>query len=185
MADLEFLKAIFGDKSLTFDELSAALANSKDVKLANLAEGKHVDKEKYTALETKNKTLAEQLARLGDVKPEEMQAEIARLKSENEQAEQRYQQALLDHAVETKLLGEGAVDVRAVRALLDMSKIRLDGDNLIGADEQISALKKDKAWAFPTKETKTPEIDGIVPAANNSGDGQSSDVAMINGLLGL
>ena len=82
-------------------------------------------------------------------------------------------------------MSEGAVDTRAVRALLDMSKIHLDGDNLIGADEQISALKKDKAWAFPTKETKIPKIDGVVPAANNSGNEQGSDIAMINGLLGL
>lgn len=185
---MEFLKAIFGDKSLTYDELSAALANSKDVKLANLAEGKHVDKEKYTALEARNKTLSEQLAKLGEVKPDELQAEISLLKAENEQAEQRYQQALLDHAVETRLLGEGAVDVRAVRALLDMSKIHLDGEALIGVDEQISALKKEKAWAFPTKEAQLPKIDGAIPAANNSGNAanaQSSDISMINGLLGL
>ena len=185
MADTDFLKALFGDKSLTFDELSAALASSKEIKLANIADGRFVDKEKYSALETKNKTLSEQLAKLGEVKPDDLQAEIARLKAENEQAEQKYLQTLLDHAVESKLLGEGAVDVKAVRALLDMSKIRLNGDTLIGADEQISALKKDKAWAFPTKESTVPEIKGIVPAANNSGDGQSSDIAMINGLLGL
>ena len=185
MADTAFLKAIFGDRSMTLDELSAALDSSKDVKLANLAGGRYVDKEKYSALETKNKTLADQLAKLGEAKPEELQAEISRLRAENEQAEQKYQQALLDHAVESKLMSEGAVDTRAVRALLDMSKIHLDGDNLIGADEQISALKKDKAWAFPTKEAKIPKIDGVVPAANNSGNEQSSDIAMINGLLGL
>lgn len=183
---MDFLKDIFGDKALTYSELEAALKDSKDVKLANLASGGYVDKEKYSALETKNKTLADQLAKLGEAKPEELQAEIARLKTENEQAEQKYQQALLDHAVESKLLGEGAVDVRAVRALLDMSKIKLDGENLIGADEQIAALKKDKAWAFPTKESKAPEISGAVPAAGNSADGQNSgDIAMINGLLGL
>lgn len=69
MADTAFLKAIFGDKSLTLDELSAALDSSKDVKLANLADGRYVDKEKYSALETKNRTLADQLAKLGEAKP--------------------------------------------------------------------------------------------------------------------
>lgn len=182
---MEFLKQIFGDKALTYSDLEAALKDSKDVKLANLASGEYVDKGKFAALETKNKTLAEQLSKLGDVKPDELQAEISRLKQENEAAEQKYQQALLDHAVESRLMSEGAVDVRAVRALLDMSKIRLDGDNLIGADEQISALKKEKAWAFPTKESKAPEINGAVPAPNGSGNEQSSDIAMINGLLGL
>lgn len=64
MADLEFLKAIFGDKSLSYDELSAALDRSKGIKLANHADGKYVDKEKYSALEARNKTLSEQLARV-------------------------------------------------------------------------------------------------------------------------
>lgn len=182
---MEFLKAIFGDKALTYSELEAALKDSKDVKLANLAAGGYVDKEKYAALETKNKTLSEQLSKLGEAKPEELQAEIARLKDENEKAEQRYQQALLDHAVESRLMSEGAVDTKAVRALLDMSKIKQDGDTLLGLDEQISALKKDKAWAFPTKENKTPEINGVVPAAPSGGKEQSADIAMMNSLLGL
>ncbi len=69
MADTTFLKAIFGDRSMTLDELSAALDASKDVKLANLADGRYVDKEKYSALETKNKTLADQLAKLSEAKP--------------------------------------------------------------------------------------------------------------------
>lgn len=69
MADTAFLKAIFGDRSMTLDELSAALDASKDVKLANLAGGRYVDKEKYSALETKNKTLADQLAKLSEAKP--------------------------------------------------------------------------------------------------------------------
>ena len=182
---MEFLKAIFGDKALTYSELEAALKDSKDVKLANLAAGGYVDKEKYSALETKNKTLAEQLKGLENVKPEELQAEIARLKSENEKAEQRYQQALLDHAVENRLMSEGAVNTKAVRALLDMSRIKQDGDTLLGLDEQISALKKDNAWAFPSKESKQPNITGAVPAGSGEKQDNSADVSLINGLLGL
>lgn len=182
---MEFLKSIFGDKALTYAELEAALKDSKDVKLANLAEGGYVDKGKFDALETKNKTLSEQLKGLENVKPEELQAEIARLKSENEQAEQRYQQALLDHAVESRLMAEGAVDVKAVRALLDMSKVKRDGETLLGLDEQISALKKDKAWAFPEKESKQPDIKGAVPAGSGAAQDNSADISVINGLLGL
>lgn len=186
---MEFLKQIFGDKALTYSELEAALKDSKDVKIANLAAGGYVDKEKYAALETKNKTLSDQLSKLGEAKreakPEELQAEISRLKSENEKAEQRYQQALLDHAVESRLAAEGAVDVKAVRALLDMSKVKQDGETFLGLDEQISALKKDKAWAFPTKESKAPEINGAVPASPSGGKEQSADIAMMNSLLGL
>lgn len=183
--DLDFLKNIFGDKALTYAELEAALKDNKDVKLANLAAGGYVDKGKFDALDAKNKTLAEQLAKLGDTKPEELQAEIARLKSENEQAEQRYRQTLLDHAVESRLMSEGAVDVKAVRALLDMSKVKQDGEALFGLDEQIVSLKKDKPWAFPEKEQSAPKIDGVVPAGTSPKTQEQTDVAMINGLLGL
>lgn len=183
--DLEFLKNIFGDKALTFAELETALKDNKDVKLANLAAGGYVDRGKFDALDAKNKTLSEQLAKLGDTKPDELQAEIARLKSENEQAEQRYRQTLLDHAVESRLMNEGAVDVRAVRALLDMSKVKQDGETLLGLDDQIAAIKKDKPWAFPEKEQSTPKIDGVVPAGSAPKSSEQSDLAMINGLLGL
>lgn len=182
---MDFLKSIFGDKALTYAELEAALKDSKDIKLANLASGGYVDKGKYDALDAKNKTLAEQLAKLGEAKPEELQAEIARLKTANEQAEARYQQALLDHAVESRLMSEGAVDVRAVRALLDMSKVKQDGETLLGLDEQISALKKDKPWAFPEKEKSTPKLGGAVPAAPAANTQNQSDITLINSLLGL
>ena len=43
---VEFLKALFSDKALTFDEFAKAVADSKDIKLANLADGKYVDKQK-------------------------------------------------------------------------------------------------------------------------------------------
>ncbi len=183
---MDFLKNIFGDKALTYAELEAALKDNKEVKLANLASGGYVDKGKFDALEAKNRTLSEQLGKLGEAKPEELQAEIARLKTENEQAEQRYQQTLLDHAVESRLLAEGAIDVKAVRALLDMSKVKRDGETLLGLDEQITALKKDKAWAFPEKESKQPKLEGVVPGGNGGGTSpEQNDIAMINSLLGL
>lgn len=43
---MEYLKPIFGDKTLTYAELEAALKDSKDVKLGNLASGQYVDKAK-------------------------------------------------------------------------------------------------------------------------------------------
>ena len=45
---MEFLKEIFGDGSLTYDELAAKLKDNKDIKLANLAGGMYVDKRKLT-----------------------------------------------------------------------------------------------------------------------------------------
>lgn len=58
---MEFLKKLFGDKSLTFDDFKAAVEADKSIKLANLADGKYVDKEKLdkktAELQTANDTI--------------------------------------------------------------------------------------------------------------------------------
>jgi chromosome segregation ATPase len=57
---MEALKAIFGEKSLTYDELTAALkANENTIKLANLKDGEYVAKQKYSDLETELKNQIE------------------------------------------------------------------------------------------------------------------------------
>lgn len=54
----------------------------------------------------------------------------------------------LDYKIENLLLKEGAVNTKAVKALLDASKISLDGENIIGLDEQLKNLKETETWAF-------------------------------------
>ena len=54
----------------------------------------------------------------------------------------------LDHALDGYLAKAGAVNTKAVKALLDMSKIKLDGDNITGHEEQVTALKESEKWAF-------------------------------------
>ena len=88
-----------------------------------------------------------------------------------------YQPTKLNYALEARLAKEGAVNSKAVKALLDGSKISLDGDNLIGVDEQLKALKESEKWAFsqptpdvpgaggnppPTTQTKAPLPTGTV-----------------------
>ena len=41
--------------------------------------------------------------------------------------------------------------------MLDSSKISLDGDNLIGIDEQLKVLKENEKWAFAEP---APEVPG-------------------------
>ncbi len=51
---MEFLKSVYGDKALTYASLKTRQGN-KDIKLANLASGLYVDKDK---LDTKIKELS-------------------------------------------------------------------------------------------------------------------------------
>ena len=57
---MEFLKAFFGDKAITYDELVQAINayngdeknKEKLIKMVNLTDGGYVSKDKYTNLET-------------------------------------------------------------------------------------------------------------------------------------
>lgn len=63
----EFLKKLFGTNedgspvALTYDQLVAKLSEDKSIKLANLAEGGYVAKDKFDAKETELKGLGDQL----------------------------------------------------------------------------------------------------------------------------
>lgn len=60
---MDYLKSVFGDEALTFAQLCEKLKDNKEVKLANLASGQYVDKEKLdtkiTELATANKKIGE------------------------------------------------------------------------------------------------------------------------------
>ena len=75
-----------------------------------------------------------------------LRVQIADLQAKNKQATEDYEKQLKDQrfafAVERAVAKADARNVKAVVALLDASKISLDGENLLGFDEQVAALKK-------------------------------------------
>lgn len=55
----------------------------------------------------------------------------------------------LHYALENRLVKEGAVNSKAVMALLDMSKVALKEDGTLdGVDDQFKSLKETEKWAF-------------------------------------
>ena len=81
-----------------------------------------------------------------------LRVQIAELQAKNKQAAEDYEKQLKDQrfafAIERAVAKADARNVKAVVALLDASKISLDGENLIGFDEQIAALKKSDPFLF-------------------------------------
>lgn len=117
----------------------------------------------------------------GDI--ETLKQTIETLQNENKMAADKYNAELaeikLAGAVDTALLGADALNVRAVKALLDMSKIKMDGDVLLGINEQIESLKKaeDSKMLFKTVEVgkqKGPNFAGVKPGEGNTGNGESN-----------
>lgn len=117
----------------------------------------------------------------GDI--ETLKNTIKQLQDENKMAADKYNAELaeikLAGAVDTALLGADALNVRAVKALLDMSKIKMDGDVLLGINEQIESLKKaeDSKMLFKAVEVgkqKGPNFAGVKPGEGNTGNGESN-----------
>ncbi len=170
---LEWLKTILGD-SYT-DDIDKAV--SKEI-------GKgFVARADFNALNEEKKKLGEtvterdgQLEALKKVDAAGLQAEITRLQGENATAKTEYEAELkkvkLNSTLETRLIKDGAVNTKAVMALLDASKISLDGDNLVGYDDQIKALKESEKWAF---QTGAPGSTGMNQNPGGSGERTLAD----------
>lgn len=53
-----------------------------------------------------------------------------------------------DNAIDLALAGCRAKNSKAARALLDLDAIKLDGDKLLGIDDQLENLRKENPWLF-------------------------------------
>jgi|SRR5690625_3369478 len=87
---------------------------------------------------------------------EELTAEIDRLKEENKTATEELQQKLdqqaFDFALERALNKAGAKNAKAVKALLDTESIKLDGESLLGLEDQIKELQESESYLFGSDE---------------------------------
>ena len=99
--------------------------------------------------------------------------EIQALKDANAQQQADYEAKLKKQTFDTKLsdaLRDAKVrNPKAVKALLDSENIKLDGDKLLGLDDQLGALKESDAYLFASEEK--PALGGRTPHTPN---GQSS-----------
>ena len=162
---MEFLKAIYGDKALTYEELIQAInahngdeANKdKQIKIANLNSGEYVSKLKYedisqqltgkqSELDKANGLIAElQKATKAD---EGLQQKITTYETEKAQLQAELAETKLKSAIKVALLSEKAVDVDYLTFKLN-EKLKEKGetleldenDNIKGWDDRLNGLK--------------------------------------------
>ena len=63
----------------------------------------------------------------------------------------------LDTALDHALSAAKARNPKLAKAALDTSKIKLDGDKLLGLDDQLTALKTSDPYLFAEEQTKDPD----------------------------
>lgn len=181
---LKMLKELLGE--LYTDEIAKKLGDAKLV----VDDGKMVPYDRFKQvnddLKGANGIIADRDKQLETLKGaagdnETLKAEIVKLQGENSTAKTDYDNKLkaqqLDYAIETKLAKEGAVNSKAVRALLDSSKISLDGENVLGLDDQLKSIKETEAWAFTQTQTKVPGSGGNPPPAGDDKPAPTGSVA--------
>jgi len=85
---------------------------------------------------------------------EELTKAIQELQSKNGEWETRYKKSLIENTVKFKALQEKAKDTQDLLKFLDYDKLELDPNGDVkGIDEQIKALKENKAYLFDTVDT--------------------------------
>lgn len=142
---MEFLKAIFGDKALTYDDLVQAInAHNGDeankaaqIKLGNLGSGEYVGKGKYdaiveelTGVKTERDTangLIEELKK-GNKGNEELQGKVTAYEGQMQQLQQQLRETKTRAALKVMLLSEKALDVDAIDYLTFQIEKKLKGE---------------------------------------------------------
>ena len=129
----------------------------------------------------------------GDV--ETLKNTIKQLQNENKATKEQYEANIskikLENAIDNALGNAKAKNSKAVRALLDMEKIKFENDNLSGLNEQIEALKEaeDSKFLFEEiKEPAKPSFSGVEPGAStgetNPGSGAPETYSQMMARLG-
>ena len=149
---MEFLKALFDEGALTYEQLETKLKDNKDIKLANLASGQYVDKQKLLDKEVELTTANETIAGLQDTVKQFDGVDLDGLKQSVQNWETKYNDDVsklkLDAALDLALIQNKAKNPKIIKAALNMENIKLDGDKILGLDEQLSTLKENEGYLF-------------------------------------
>ncbi len=157
---MDFLKHLFANGALSYDEFVKAvdahnaLAENKDkqIKIGNIGNGEYVAKDKFAAKEaelaaanTKFDNLSASVKKFDGVDIDALKTEVATAKTkyETDIAKIKY-----DSALDVALVSSKTKNPKALKGLLDLEKIKLDGDKLTGFDEQLETIKKSDAYLF-------------------------------------
>ena len=169
-----------GMKKAEFAALGISEELAAKAEKASLEELKgYVEKAKHDEVVEENKALKASVsdrdkqletlkASAGD--NEELKKQIEDMKKQNADQEKAHKaemaQLRLDNAIDAALTAAGAKNGKAVKALIDVSKVKLGEDGkLSGWDDQIKAIQKSDAYLFNGKQNN---FRGFQPGA--SGD---------------
>ena len=186
---MDFLKAIFGEEALTFEQLAEKLKDNKEIKLANLAGGQYVDKKKFEEKVSELTAAQETINGLKDTVSKFDGVNIEELKTKAASLEEKYNKDItslkLDRALTVALLEAKVKNPKLAKAALDTSIIKLDGENLIGLSEQLTALKESDGYLFEEDNNTTGGASVSTGGNHNSNNSNSAFMSALMNAAGL
>lgn len=152
-----------------YDQVSDKLGDALGKLILN-DEGKWFPKERYDKINAQKDELEKQVsdvtAKIKEFEPlaasnESLKEQIEKLKTDIETSKTEYENRIkqqdFDFKLNTAISEAGAKNTKAVKALLKKDAISVDGDNLIGFDDQIKALQESDAYLFGEIKVKGKE----------------------------
>lgn len=126
--------------------------------------------EKVKTLEAETTSLKEQISQrdkdlkeLKKVDAKELETKIAELEEKNKTLQEAHDKEMSETRrnlmIENSLMKANVKNSKAIRGMLELDKITIDGDELAGLEEQIKALKESDSYLFNIEEpTKTIDL---------------------------
>ena len=178
------LKELLGEE--LFKQVSEKMGDKKlivndgtYIPIDKFNEANESKKEYKKQLEERDKQL--EVLKIKATGNEELTKQFEELKLKNEEATKQYEEKLkkqtFDFKLESELMKAKGKNTKAIKALLDESKIIVDGDNLIGLEEQLKNLQNSDSYLFG--ET-TPIGSGTNPPGGGNKTYTMDDLGKLN-----
>lgn len=133
----------------------------KDIDLVDSKQ--HVVKDKFDTLneqlKTANTTINDLKKSNGD--NESLQTKVGEYETKVKEYEKQIKDMQFNYALDGALKGANVRNTRAIKALLNLENVKLDGENLIGLKDQLDSLKESDSYLF--LEEQQTKFSGIKP----------------------
>lgn len=175
----EFLKQLGIEDKTVIDSIMDE--NGKDI---NSEKAKFGD---YDSLKTQLSEANKKIEEFGKLDFDGVKAMADDYKAKFEQAQadskKQLEEMQFNHALDGALTSSKARNIKAIRALLEIDKLKLNKDGSItGLNEQLEALKKDSAYLF---EAEQQEQKPSFLGASGSGSSLQNDENAARAIMGL
>jgi hypothetical protein len=165
---IKFNLQLFAEKSLKdilgeglYSQVSEKLG---DTKIDIVSNGNWIPEDKFNALNEQLKTAN---TTIDDLKKsnkdnEALQAKVTDYETKVTDYEKQIQDMQFNHALEGALNGANVRNAKAVKALLNLENVKIEGETIIGLNEQLEALKKSDSYLFAEGQEQ-PKFTGFTP----------------------